>query len=113
MHVVGFLLLLKGVLERKIYKKQLLDVLEVIVYFNILCFAAFTLYTFDTSKNQVAVAQTSVAVMFALLLSVIIYINQDLYQITVPGIRHYARIIGEKQGIITLPQSLDRPATTV
>ena len=71
--VVGCLILLKAVLERKIYKKQRLDVMEIAMYFNIVSFAAFTWYTFDTRKTQAAVAHISVVVTFVLLLSVIIY----------------------------------------
>ena len=42
-------------------------------YFNIIFFATFTWYTFDTNRNQSAVAHTSVGIMFIMLLLVIVY----------------------------------------
>ena len=68
--VVGLLPLLKCILERKIYKKRLVDVMEIIVYFNIIFFAAITLKT-GTTKNQTIVAFTSVSITAALFLAII------------------------------------------
>ena len=56
--LVGLLPLVKGILERKIYKVWSIDVMEMIMYFNIISFAALTLKT-GTSKNQTVVAYLS------------------------------------------------------
>ena len=69
--VIGSLLLMKGVFEKWIYKKWPIDILETIMYFNILAFSAFTWYTLDSGKSQAAVAYTSIMITFFLLLSVI------------------------------------------
>jgi hypothetical protein len=71
--VVGSLLLMKGVVQKWIYKKWPVDVLETIMYFNILAFSAFTWYTLDSDKSPAAVACTSVMITFLLLLSVIAF----------------------------------------
>ena len=71
--VVGCLPIMKGVLERKIYKTWLVDITEMLTYFNIIAFTTLTLYTFDRSKNQTAVAYTSVMITFALLLAIIAF----------------------------------------
>ena len=71
--VIGSLLLMKGVFEKWIYKKWPIDILETIMYFNILAFSAFTWYTLDSGKSQAAVAYTSVMTTFFLLLSVITF----------------------------------------
>ena len=70
--VVGCLLLMKGVMQKWIYKKWPVDILETITYFNILAFSAFTWYTLDSDKSQAAVGCTSVMITFFLLLLVII-----------------------------------------
>ena len=70
--LVGLLPLVKGVLEKKIYKKWPVDVMEMIVYFNIISFAAVTLQT-ETTIHQIPVAYTSVVITFTLLLSVLLY----------------------------------------
>ena len=71
--VVGCLPAVKGILERKIYKIWLLDVTEIITYINIIAFSTLTLYTFDSNKNQTAIAYTSVMITFALLLAVVTF----------------------------------------
>ena len=70
--LVGLLLLVKGILGRKIYKAWSIDVMEMIMYFNIISFAALTLKT-GTSKNQTVVAYISIMITFAILLAVIIF----------------------------------------
>ena len=76
---IGFLLLVKGILATNVYKKWPVDVLEVIMYFNTVGFAAFTWYCLDSVKNQTAVAYTSVMITFILLLIVITF---HLYKYT-------------------------------
>jgi uncharacterized membrane-anchored protein YitT (DUF2179 family) len=64
---------MKGVVQKWIYKKWPVDVLETIMYFNILAFSAFTWYTLDSDKSPAAVACTSVMITFFLLFSVIAF----------------------------------------
>ena len=71
--VVGCLLLVKGVIEKRVYKNWPVDIIETVIYFNVLAFATFTWYNFDTGKNQTDVAHTSVMITFSLLLAVIIF----------------------------------------
>ena len=71
--VVGCLPALKGILERKIYKKWVVDISELFIYINIVTFTTLTLYTFDGSKTQRAIAYTSVTITFTLLVAVIMY----------------------------------------
>ena len=70
--VVSGLILLKGVTAKRIYKNWLLDVMETAIYFNLVAFSALTWYNLDFGGNQVAVAYTSVTIMFILLLGVIV-----------------------------------------
>ena len=73
--LIAGLLLLKGFLNgAKLYKQWPVDVFETMMYFNLLVFAAFSLYNFKTdSKKQTAVIYTSTAVAFILLIGVIVY----------------------------------------
>ena len=71
--IVGGLILLKGVIAKKVYKNWLLDVMEVAIYFNLVAFSALTWYNLDFGGNQVAVAYTSVMNTFILLLVVIVF----------------------------------------
>ena len=72
--LVGGLLLLKGITGKRAYKKSISDVLETILYFNLLTFAIFGLYDFKNDiTRQTAVAYTSTIVTFILLVGVIIY----------------------------------------
>ena len=71
--VVGCLILFKGVVAKRIYKNVLIDVMETVIYFNLVFIAAFTWYSLDFGGNQVAVAYISVVIIFALLLAVIVY----------------------------------------
>ena len=58
--LVGGLLLLKGTIGNRAYKKSITDVLETVLYFNLLAFAAFSLYDFKTDiTKQTTVAYTS------------------------------------------------------
>ena len=72
--LIGGLLLLKGIIVKRAYKKSIVDVLETILYFNLLAFAAFSQYDFKTNiTKQTAVAYTSTIITFILLVGVIIY----------------------------------------
>ena len=70
---VGCLLLLKGLLGSRVYKKWPTDILETMMYFNIVSFAALTWYYLDTAYIQEAIAHISVAFTFILFLVVIFY----------------------------------------
>lgn len=71
--VVGGLILLKGVTAKRVYRSWPLDVMETTIYFNLVAFSALTWYNLDFGGNQVAVAYTSVVIIFILLLGVIIF----------------------------------------
>ena len=67
------LILLKGMVARRFYKNWPLDVMETFIYFNLVVFSALTWYNLDFGGNQVAVAYTSVMIIFILLLGVIVF----------------------------------------
>ena len=71
--IVGGLILLKGVTAKRVYKNWPLDVMKTALYFNLVGFSALTWYNLDFGRNQVAVAYTSVMIIFILLLGVIIF----------------------------------------
>ena len=71
--IVGGLILIKGVIAKRIYKNWLFDVMETAIYFNLVAFSALTWYNLDFGGNQVAVAYMSVMITFILLLVVIIF----------------------------------------
>ena len=71
--VVSGLILLKGVTAKRVYMNWLLDVMETAIYFNLVAFSALTWYNLDFGGNQVAVAYTSVMIIFILLLGVIVF----------------------------------------
>ena len=71
--VVGGLILLKGVTAKRVYKNWPLDVMETTIYFNLVVFSALTWYNLNFGGNQIAVAYTSVVIIFILLLGIIIF----------------------------------------
>ena len=72
--LVGSLILLKGIIGMRIHKKVLVDVVESLLYFNLLALTAFSLYDYKTDiKKQYAVAYTSIIVTFVLLVGVTFY----------------------------------------
>ena len=71
--IVGCLILLKGVTAKRVYKNWPLDVMETAIYFNLVAFSALTWYNLDFGGNQVAVAYTSVIIIFILLLGVTVF----------------------------------------
>ena len=70
---VGALLTIKGLHTKPVYRKSLLDMMETIIYFNIIAFTAFTAYTLESNGNQVAVATVSTSVTLIMLIAVIAY----------------------------------------
>ena len=71
--LIGFLLLL----DKNVYKKSRVGLMESSIYFNILVFAVFSWYTVDTTsttqKLQTALSYISTLMILAQLLSIIIY----------------------------------------
>ncbi len=66
--IMGIILFLKGVVGIRVYKVWLLDTLEMLFYFNIICFTALTVAT-----DHPAIAYVSVLFSFTLLLIVTLY----------------------------------------
>ena len=79
---IGGLLLAKGFLV-KVYKKWPIDVIESIMYFNILGFAALIWYFIGTPHKQRAVAYTSVTITLLFLLLIIAF---HVYKFTSLGV---------------------------
>ena len=71
--IVSVLFFYLALFNVRIYKNWLTSAMETFTYINIVFFATFTWYTFDTNGNQSAVAHTSVGIMFIMLLVVITY----------------------------------------
>lgn len=71
--ILCLLFFYKALFNVRIYKNWLISAMETFTYFNIVVFATFTWYTFDTSRNQNAVAHTSVGIVFIMLVFVIAY----------------------------------------
>ena len=72
--LVGALILLKSIINLKVYKKSITDIVETILYFNLLALAAFSQYDFRTDPTkQTAVAYTSTIITLLLLAGVIAY----------------------------------------
>ena len=68
------IVLLKGYIGSRVYRKWSVDVLETTFYLNILFFSMFTWYYLSgTESNQKAAAYTSVITTFILLLLIILY----------------------------------------
>ena len=68
----GILFLLKASLEKKVHKQRAVDILEMIMFLNIISFATVTLTTW-TTKKQTIVAYTSVLITIVCLLIVILF----------------------------------------
>ena len=71
--IVGGLILLKGVTAKRVYKNCILDAMETAIYFNLVAFSALTWYNLDFGGSQVAVAYTSVMIIFIFLLGIIVF----------------------------------------
>ena len=65
---------MNGITGFRAYKKSIINILETGLYFNLLVFAAFSLYDFKTDiTKQTALAYTSTIITFILLVGVIVY----------------------------------------
>lgn len=62
--LIGLLILVKGVLEKKIYKNWSIDLMEMIIYFNIISLMVLTLLT-ESIKIQGTFAYCSIMMTFA------------------------------------------------
>ena len=72
--LIGGLYLFKGGMGLIMFKKSIADIVETIVFFNLLALAAFSLYEFKTDPTkQTAVAYTSTITILLLLVGVIAY----------------------------------------
>ena len=72
--LVGGLILFKSVFALKVYKNSLVDVVDTVLYFNLLALALFTLYDFKANiVKQTAVAYTSTIITFLLFIGAIFY----------------------------------------
>ena len=71
--LVGGLIFLKGIVGMRVYKGWLTDIIETLIYLNLLVFAALSLYHFssDTTK-QTVISYTSTAITFVLLVGVVL-----------------------------------------
>ena len=65
---VGFLLFFKSMFVPKLYKKRSLELLEMIMFFNLLAFSALSLFYTSNGqeKSQSVIAATSVSITFTL-----------------------------------------------
>ena len=69
--LVGGLSFLKG---NRVYKKSIVDIVERVMYFNLLAFAVLSLYDFKSDiTKQRAIAHTSTIITFILFVGVILY----------------------------------------
>ena len=89
---IGGLLLAKGFLV-KVYKKWPIDVMESIMYFNILGFAALTWYFIGAPQRQIAVVYTSVMITFLFLMMVIAF---HVYKFTPLGSVKVFKVLAAK-----------------
>ena len=72
--LVSGLSLFKGSFGVKMFRKSITDIVETVVYFNLIALAAFSIYDFKADlKKQTAVAYTSTIITFLLLVGVIAY----------------------------------------
>ena len=72
--LVGVMFSLSKFAGVTVYKNLLIDILDTILYFNLLALSAFSWYHFNIdAKKQTAVAYTSTIITFILLVGVIIY----------------------------------------
>ena len=72
--LITALLLIGRIWVPFLYKKKLLEVMEVIMYVNVTALASLTLWNIDdSSKNQTAVVYISVTITFVLTVTIIIF----------------------------------------
>ena len=79
--LIGGLLLFKGVFGLRVYKNSLVDVVDTVLYFNLLALSGFTLYEFKSDlTKQKAVAYTSTIITFILFIGSICYYIKLLFK---------------------------------
>ena len=72
--LVGFLPLFKALLAIRVYKSTPIDLMETLIYFNLIFLSVFSWYSLETrTQTRAAIAYTSVSVTFLLLIVVLIY----------------------------------------
>ena len=71
--IISGLILIKGITANRVYKNWLLDVVETVIYFDLVAFSALTWYNLDFGGNQVAVAYTSVMLISFIFVAVIVF----------------------------------------
>ena len=72
--LIGGLFLFKGVLGLRVYKNSLVDIVDTVLYFNLLALAAFSQYDFKVNPTkQTTVAYTSAIITFIVLIGSICY----------------------------------------
>ena len=71
--VVTTLQLIKGTFAKNLYKAIAVDIVETIMFFNLVIFSTATLYTFDTTENQIAIAYTSVLITVVIFLAILTF----------------------------------------
>ena len=72
--LVGFLLLLKGLLGVRVYKNTAIDVMESLTYFNLMFLSAFSWYSLESDRlAHTAISYTSVLITFIQLIAVLAY----------------------------------------
>ena len=71
---MGSLSLIKEITGTRVYKKSFLNIIETVLYFNLLALSAFSWYQLKTDiTRQTAVAYASTVITFILLVGAIIY----------------------------------------
>ena len=71
--VVTALQLIRGTCAKTLYRSLAVDIIETIMFFNLVILSTATLYTFDTAQNQTAVAYTSISITFVIFLAIIAF----------------------------------------
>ena len=72
--LIGSLFLFKGLFALRVYKNLLVDVVDTVLYFNLLALSLFSLYDFKVNRiKQTAVAYTSTIITFFLFIGSICY----------------------------------------
>ena len=92
---VGLILL--RVINTRIYKNSLQDSLETLFLTNIIILTVATFYIGETNENQVALANTSMAISFILFLIIFGY---HFYMYILKGTRVWARVTQLRQQIV-------------
>ena len=72
--LIGGLFVFKCIRSVRVYKKSLVDLVDTVLYFNLLVLSVFSLYDFKTDiKKQTAVAHISTIITFILFIGTIFY----------------------------------------